>query len=210
MSLSDELSKVNTQIENVVRKVERQYLDIRAAMPAPSNPESVALRVNESTVEAYLRKFQWDFARYQYQGRHLSELVSQIQAMAAKIDDELKIMTTSYADKTVAFAALQRKKTIVLSTSDFEDFLKPEKVARLDLINTDTLLTVMIVVPKGSEDEFLTEYNNIGSTIAAFGGPDWFVIATLSFRSKRTFSFSSGKKILRNWELMTVDLARAF
>lgn len=171
MSLSDELAKVNGQVENVVRKVERQYMDIKGS--GTSSTEGNGLRVNENPVESYLRKFQWDFARYQYQGKQLNELVGQIQSMAAKIDDELKMMTTTYTDKTVAMTALQRKKTIVVATSDFEDFLAPETVAKLDILDTEHLLTVMVAVPKSLEDDFLAEYKDIGSTIAVFGGPDW-------------------------------------
>lgn len=175
ISLSDELSKVNSQVENVVRKVERQYLDLKAASSS-SNANAAAdsgLKVNENSVEAYLRKFQWDFARFQFEGKVLSELVGQVQSMAARVDDELKSKSTSYADKTVAVAALQRKKTIVLQTSDFEDFLSPTDVAKLDILDTENLLTVFVVVPKSVQDEFLTEYATIGASIAVFGGPDW-------------------------------------
>jgi len=172
--LSDELAKVNGQVENVVRKVERQYMEIKGAS-GNSSGEGSGLRVNENSVESYLRKFQWDFARYQYQGKQLNELVGQIQSMAAKIDDELKMMSTTYADKTVAMTALQRKKTIVVATSDFEDFLAPELVAKLDILDTEHLLTVMVAVPKALVDDFLAEYKDIGSNIAVFGGPDWWV-----------------------------------
>lgn len=160
---------MNTQVENVVRKVERQYVETKAAITGTDS----GLKVNETSVEAYLRKFQWDFARFQIQGKKLSELVAQIQSLAAKVDDELKIMTTSYGDKTVAFAALQRKKTVVLQTSDFEDFLTTSAVAKLELLDTEYLLTVTVVVPKAQEDEFLAEYFTIGSDIAVFGGHDW-------------------------------------
>ena len=71
----------------------------------------------------------------------MSELVGQVQSMAARVDDELKSKSTSYTDKTVVVAALQRKKTIVLQTSDFEDFLSPTDVAKLDILDTENLLT---------------------------------------------------------------------
>jgi V-type H+-transporting ATPase subunit C len=139
-----------------------------------------------------LKKFQWDFARYQHQGKQLSELVGQIQSMASKIDDELKLIASTYSEKNGALVAAQRKKVINLATSDFEDFLKPEDVARIDPLDTEHLLTITIVVPKSLEEgsiyfipsiiflmcflwiiEFLKEYYKVGKEIAAFGGPDW-------------------------------------
>ena len=53
-----------------------------------------------------------------------------------------------YNDKNVLLSSLQRKKTINLGTSDFEDFLKPERVAKLEILDTLNLATVFVVVPK--------------------------------------------------------------
>mmetsp|Transcript_21444 Transcript_21444/g.19515 ORF Transcript_21444/g.19515 Transcript_21444/m.19515 type:complete len:436 (+) Transcript_21444:62-1369(+) len=166
IALSDDLNKINSQVENVVRKVERQYFDIKGS-------SAQALRVNDTPIETYFRNFSWDFARYQHQGRPLVDIVNQIQGLSSKIDEELKKLSLLYNEKVVNLGSLQRKKTINLSTSDFEDFLKPEQVNKLDLIDTPTLLTVFVVVPKALEKEFLDSYSSIGQDIAAYGGPDW-------------------------------------
>jgi V-ATPase subunit C len=131
-------------MQNVVRKVERQYIDTTGA-------SSETLRVNSTKVETFLRKFQWDTARYSIPGRQLAEIVGQIQSMAAKVDEEVKKFSVMYNDKTLALSSLQRKKIVNISTSDFEDFMKPSSVSRLDLIDSDTLLTVMVVVPASLE-----------------------------------------------------------
>jgi hypothetical protein len=71
--------------------------------------------------------------------------------MSGKIDDELKSLTTNYTEKNLALATLKRKKQINLCTSDFEDFLTPELVAKLDFQDTEHFLTIMVVVPKALE-----------------------------------------------------------
>jgi V-ATPase subunit C len=71
--------------------------------------------------------------------------------MAARDDEDLKKLAIKYNEKTLVLSTLQRKKTINVSTSDFEDFMKPGSVARLDLIDSETLLTVMVVVPLSLE-----------------------------------------------------------
>lgn len=166
MALSDDLTKINTQVENVVRKVERQYTDVAGS-------EAETLRVNDTTVDAFLRNFQWDYARYRYQGRQLSDLVSQIQAMVAKVDEELKKLSISYNEKVQALSAVNRKKATNLATSDFEDFLSPDEVNKHEFLKTESLLTVVAIVPSGVEPEFLRTYESIGAEVAAFGGPDW-------------------------------------
>jgi hypothetical protein len=83
------------------------------------------------------------------------ELVSQIQSLTGKIEEELKTLSTSFTEKNVALAATQRKKVINLASSDFEDFLKPEDVAKIDLLSSESLLTVMVTVPKQLENGFI-------------------------------------------------------
>lgn len=132
-------------MQNVVRKIERQYIEVAGA-------DAEVLRVaNEMTVENYLRNFQWDYARYRYQGRQLPDLVSQIQTMVAKVDDELKKLSSSYNEKVQTLSALQRKRTVNLATSDFEDFLSAEKVAKMEFMNTEYFQTLVVVVNSQTE-----------------------------------------------------------
>lgn len=136
----------------MVRKIERQYIDVAGS-------DAEVLRVaNEMTVDNYLRNFQWDYARYRYQGRQLPDLVSQIQVMVAKVDDELKKLSVSYNEKLQTLSALQRKRTVNLTTSDFEDFLSADKVAKLEFLNTDYLQTLVVVVNSQTEQGVYSSY----------------------------------------------------
>lgn len=129
--------------------MDRQYAEINAS--SGSTADVKPLRVNEVAVEAFFGKFQWDSAQYQTQGKQLSELVSHIQSVAAKADDELKMLSTSFQEKTTALGAARRRKVVNLVTSDFEDFLRPEVLAKAEFFDTEHLLTVTVVVPKASE-----------------------------------------------------------
>lgn len=130
--------------QNVVKKVERQYLEM-------AGPKPEALRVHEVSSEAFLQRFQWDYAQYQHQGRQLAEIVGQIQSMAAKIDEDLKTLTASYTDKSLALAATKRKKVIAFATSDLEDFLTPRDIARIDVQDSDNFKTLLIATTKQLE-----------------------------------------------------------
>ena len=103
------------------------------------------------TVEKFLESFQWDFAKYRIQGRPLPDLISQVQSMTAKVDDELKKLSISLNEKNQLLSAVQRKKVINLMTSDLEDFLKPNEVAKHEFYNTEYLLTVLVIVSGSNE-----------------------------------------------------------
>jgi hypothetical protein len=128
----------------VVKKVERQYLEVAGSEAKP-------MRLNDSSVEGFFERFQWDLAQYQSQGKALGEIVAQVQAMAGKAEEELKSLGTSFQEKTSALAAAKRRKVVNLATSEFEDFMKPEDLAKVDFLSTEHLLTVTVVVPKAQE-----------------------------------------------------------
>jgi hypothetical protein len=85
--------------------------------------------------------------------------------MVAKVEEDLKTLSVSYTEKTLASTNAVRKRVVNIMTSDFEDFLTPEDVARLDV-------GLGVAVPKGAEEDFKATYASIGSDIASFGGPD--------------------------------------
>lgn len=175
MALSDELNKINTQVESVVRRIERQYNDV-------SGPDAEELRAaNEMTVINFLRNFQWDYARYRYQGRQLADIVSQVQVSVSKVDEELKKLAISYNEKVQHLTVVQRKKTTNLVTSDLEDFLSVETVNSNEFLDSEYLLTLLVVVNSQTEKDFLKVYETLGSDIGCFGGPDW----SASFDPKR-------------------------
>jgi len=124
IALSDDLGKVETQIETVVKKIERQYFEIQALNTTRKAGTPVPpLKVQDRSVESYLQRWTWDIARYQHQGRKLSELVQQITVLASSADEELKALLAAHTDKAQTLANFQRKKIINLTTSDFADFL---------------------------------------------------------------------------------------
>ena len=167
MALSDDLVKINTQIEGVLRKIERQYYDI-----AGSGADKLRMN-NDVTVGAYLKQFSWDSARYTIGRVSMVATVSQIQDMVAGVDDELKKLSVSYSEKNQMLSTIQRKKNVNLASSDFEDYLTPQQAAAITSKDSDFCVTVMAVVPLAIEEEFKRTYFTLGPEVASVGGPDW-------------------------------------
>jgi hypothetical protein len=105
------------------------------------------LDVNGRAVGVTIQRFQWDHAAYAT-SNSLPALVSMIQSKTGSAEEELKNLATSYADKNLALSNAKRRKVVNFAASDFEDFVSPEEMARVEVFNTETLLTVAVAVPK--------------------------------------------------------------
>ncbi|DBA01779.1 TPA: hypothetical protein N0F65_010189 [Lagenidium giganteum] len=160
MALSDDLNRVDMSIESVVRKIERQFHDM--------NKGDQALTVDGVPVDRYLNFFSWDEAKHPHR-RPLPEIVSIIQSSIGKIEEELKQLSTHYAEKKQQLQQLQRKKGGNLLVANLNDVLTPEIVSQSDFVNTDYLQTLVVIVPKNLEENWLAEYQNIGDQIAEYG-----------------------------------------
>ena len=77
--------------------------------------------------------------------------------MVAKVDEELKKLSLSYNEKVQALGAVQRKKSTNLATSDFEDFLTPDQIGAHEFLNTEFLITLVVVVP-GQLEQGMMKY----------------------------------------------------
>ena len=131
--------------------------------------------MHDKTTAAYLSKWSWDYARYQHQGRKLSELISQITSQTGYADEELKKLVSNHAEKVSNLTAWQRKKAINLGTSDFEDFLTQKDISSVDMIDNEHLLTLMVSLGRDLESEFLVNYSSSdgwSKDIASYGPPD--------------------------------------
>eukprot|EP00605_Chrysophyceae_sp_TOSAG23-4_P002911 GSChrysophyteH1.ASY1.ANO1.3206.1 assembled CDS len=142
IALSDELNKLGPAVENMMKKIERQYFEIQEA----SGKNALPLKVQEKSVDAYVHHWEWDYARYQHQGKKLSDLVNQISAQSSSADEELKKLLAGHTERTASLASWQRKKTVNLGTSDFEDFLTIEEAKAIEVLDNDNLVTLMRVL----------------------------------------------------------------
>ncbi|RLN98831.1 hypothetical protein BBJ28_00001413 [Nothophytophthora sp. Chile5] len=123
-------------------------------------------------VERYLSFFSWDEAKHPHR-RPLPEIVSIIQSVrppsVGKIEEELKQLSTRYAEKKQQLIGLQRKKGGNLMVANLTDVLTPDIVSPSDFVNTEYLQTLVVIVPKTLEEQWLLEYAQLGDQIAEYG-----------------------------------------
>lgn len=178
--LSDDIVKSSTQVDNILKKIERIYLDTIAGHNKITiehgNKNKLAtldvaqkLKVKEQNISEFIKSFAWDYARYPI-NRPLDALISDIQHIGSKVDDELKKLSVAYNERNNAHSASVRRRNTNFYTSDFEDIFMPKEVANIEFLDTEYLRTLVIVVPKSIESDFLNAYSTtICHDIASYG-----------------------------------------
>jgi len=167
MNLSDEMNKTDHVVEGIVRKIEKTSIELSS-----SSGKKTELTVGGVPSKRYIQQFTWDYAKYPNR-RPLKELVSLISGGVSAIDEELKQLGTSFADKTAALNDAKRKKSGNLLNADLNDVLTADIMRGIRVHDTDHLKTVFIAIPRGGEEEFMANIESLGDDLVGYGGPDW-------------------------------------
>ena len=166
MTLSDDLVKTDAIIESIVRKIEKTYLEIAR------DGNLSELKIGEVPATRYVQSFAWDYAKYPNR-RPLKELVALVAGGATAMDEELKQLSQSYADKLVALQDAKRKNTGNLMSVDLNDVVKAEHMRNVQVYDTEYLKTVFIAIAKNQKEVFEEQIYSVGHSLVGYGGPDW-------------------------------------
>mmetsp|Transcript_1017 Transcript_1017/g.2965 ORF Transcript_1017/g.2965 Transcript_1017/m.2965 type:complete len:419 (-) Transcript_1017:214-1470(-) len=164
MNLSDDLTKTDTIVEGIVRKIERTGHDLFQ--------KQADLSVGGVPAARYIQQFAWDSAKYPNR-RPLKELVSLIAGGAAAVEEELKQLTASFGEKQTALADSKRRQGGNLMVADLNDALNADLMRGVDVVDSEYLKTMFIAIPKGMKDEFEKKIESLGGSMVGYGGPDW-------------------------------------
>ncbi|XP_010554131.1 PREDICTED: V-type proton ATPase subunit C-like isoform X2 [Tarenaya hassleriana] len=151
LTLSDDLLKSNSFVEGVSHKIRRQIEELERVSGAESN----ALTVDGVPVDSYLTRFVWDEAKYPTMSP-LKEIVDSVQTQVMKIEDDLKVRSAEYNNIRSQLNAINRKQSGSLAVRDLSSLVKPE-----DIVTSEHLVTVLAVVPKYSQKDWLSCYETL-------------------------------------------------
>ncbi|KAK9221796.1 hypothetical protein WN944_010225 [Citrus x changshan-huyou] len=164
LALSDDLVKSNSFVESVSHKIRRQIEELERV----SGIESSSLSVDGVPVDTYLTRFVWDEAKYPTMSP-LREIVDGIHTLVAKIEDDLKVLflhmdicvrVAEYNNVRSQLNAINRKQSGSLAVRDLSNLVKPE-----DIITSEHLVTLLAVVPKYSQKDWLASYETLTSYV---------------------------------------------
>lgn len=155
LALSDDLLKSNTFVEGVSHKIKRQIEDLERV----SGVESSSLTVDGVPVDSYLTRFVWDESKYPTTAS-LREIVDGIHTKISKIEDDLKVRVAEYNNVRSQLNAINRKQSGSLAVRDLSNLVKPE-----DIITSEHLVTLLAIVPKYSQKDWLASYETLTSYV---------------------------------------------
>ncbi|KEH23490.1 vacuolar H+-ATPase subunit C [Medicago truncatula] len=155
LSLSDDLTKSNAFMEGVSSKIRRQIEELERV----SGVNTAGLTVDGVPVDSYLTRFVWDDAKYPTMSP-LKEIVDGIHSQVAKIEDDLKVRVSEYNNIRSQLNAINRKQTGSLAVRDLSNLVKPE-----DIITSEHLTTLLAIVSKYSQKDWLESYETLTSYV---------------------------------------------
>jgi V-type H+-transporting ATPase subunit C len=174
VQLSDETSKIDAFLEQTSKKLERTASDLVRSAPDANSASGgasttaskgpapmVELKINDMSPDDYIQRWQWDEKRYSSKNRSIGQLTDGIYKDALKADEELKIKMAEFNDLKSNLLASERKETGSLLVKPLGPYIK-----KSDIIETEHLTTLFIVVPKNKEQEFVASYETLEDQFA--------------------------------------------
>ncbi|KAG8005386.1 V-type proton ATPase subunit C 1-A [Nibea albiflora] len=149
VGLSDELAKLDTFVESVVKKVAQYMADV---LEDSRDKVQENLLANGVDLVTYITRFQWDMAKYPIKQslKNISEIISK---QATQIDNDLKARASAYNNLKGNLQNLERKNAGSLLTRSLADIVKKEDF----VLDSEYLITMLVVVPKFTVRDF--QYN---------------------------------------------------
>ncbi|BBN09446.1 V-type H+-transporting ATPase subunit C [Marchantia polymorpha subsp. ruderalis] len=155
LTLSDDLSKANSVVEAITHKIRRQIEELERA----TGHENTSLTVDGVPIDSYITRFSWDEAKYPVMSP-LRETVDTIHETVVKLEDDLKVRVAEYNNVKSQLTAINRKQTGSMAVRDLSNLLHPE-----DIVSSEHLTTLLVVVGKYSQKEWLTSYEAISTFV---------------------------------------------
>jgi len=157
VGLSDDLCKLDSYCEGVAKKIAHYLGDV---LENKRDKLHENLLANGLPLESYLTRFQWDSAKYPIKQslRNISDIIAK---QTTQIDNDLKTKSTSYNNLKGNLQALARKETGSLMSRNLGDLVKKEYF----VLNSEYLETLLVVVPKNAQREWLKQYETLTDMI---------------------------------------------
>ncbi|KAF7456271.1 putative vacuolar ATP synthase subunit C [Cryptosporidium felis] len=181
--LADDLGKHDTGVEVVLRRVERLGLELDPAMEL-----RIIWQRSSYTVQQYLRNFSWDHAKFPKE-RSMKENLGALLQSVQKLDLDLRTKSAQFNEvKTSVQNSLGKSGGVSgysksgsgaesgsssenlvipgsLNTKDLTDVITPDHIEPQDIVDTEHIVTIFVVVPKGAKDSFLNSYESFDSYV---------------------------------------------
>lgn len=162
--LTDDLLKCDAQIDSILHRLERQYLELDPKAEMKVKWLFKSQRQAKPFID-YLRNWQWDEAKY-HKSRSIMDNLALIMSTTNKLDEEARNKTAQYNDYKLQQGNVSKKQGQNFISRDLVDVLTPDVVkmngtAEDDFITSEHLTTVPVILSSTAEGEFLRVYESL-------------------------------------------------
>ncbi|KAI8912114.1 ATPase, V1 complex, subunit C [Powellomyces hirtus] len=151
--LSDDLSKTDVTTEAIATKIAD---NMRTLLNNDLDQWKTNLSVNEKSIDAYLRGFQWNSMKYRTD-KGLRELSDLIVQEVNQIDSLMKQKMTAYTTVKSALQGIQRKQTGNLAVRSLNDIVKKDHIIH----DSEYMTTLIVAVPKSASNDWINKYETL-------------------------------------------------
>ncbi|XP_062253647.1 V-type proton ATPase subunit C 1-B [Platichthys flesus] len=156
LTMSDDLSKLDILTESVIKKT---CQCMREVMEHSTDKVLENALANGVDLMSYVTKFQWDKAKYPT-ALPLSSLADIINKEVSQVETELKCRAATYSSVKTSLQSLERKLEGSLHTRSLNDIVRRE-----DLVVSEYLTTLLVVVPRGSYLQWERTYESLSQFV---------------------------------------------
>ncbi len=156
MQLSDDIVKMDAAAEAATFKLYKQYADLT------DNAAPSVLGVDALTYAT--KQWEWDEAKFQLKSP-LRELAESISGRVAALDEELKAKVLELNAIKGAITANERKTQGNLMVRGLGDLVGED-----DLVETEYMTTLLLVVPKAAVKDFVGSYHKMADFVVPLSG----------------------------------------
>ncbi|XP_041669168.1 V-type proton ATPase subunit C 1-B-like [Cheilinus undulatus] len=156
LSVSDDLSKLDTLTESVIKKT---HQCMREVMEQSDDKVLENALANGVDLMSYVTKFQWDKARYPT-ALPLSSLADIINKEVSLMEAELRSRTLAYNSVKSSLQSLEHKNQGSLQTCSLNSIVRKE-----DLVVSEYLTTLLILVSRGCYLEWERSYESFSQFV---------------------------------------------
>ncbi|XP_069016570.1 V-type proton ATPase subunit C 1-B-like [Embiotoca jacksoni] len=155
LSVSDDLSKLDTLTESVIKKTCQR---MREVMEQSGDKVLENALANGVDLMSYVTKFQWDIAKYPT-ALPLSSLADIINKEVSQVETELKSRAAAYNNVKASLQSLKHK------DGNLQTFSLNEIVRKEDLVVSEYLTTLLVVVTRGSYLQWERTYESLSKFV---------------------------------------------
>ncbi|XP_048452394.1 V-type proton ATPase subunit C 1-A-like [Rhincodon typus] len=157
VGLSDELGKLDTFVEGIVKKLAQYTADI---MEDSKDKAQENLLANGVDLHRYVTHFQWDMAKYPIK-QSLQNLTEVITKQISQIDTDLKSRAMTYNNTKGNLQNLERKAVGSLLTRTLADIVNKEDF----VLDSEYLTTLLAFVPKSNYLNWQKTYESLSDMV---------------------------------------------